>query len=184
MRIVRKIFCSQSDVQINYIFLADNDSLLAATLRQAGWTLTDKADVPSFIEAIEALITKTPHPTAPISPSFWNARVQDMSFAKVTGVNWLRNARHLKIWRTEFALKDGKEIYVGMVNANDGFKWGIIPKISPDLDSAREQLFRDLAHSGKIDSYTKVQLITPLIGSNFVGDPFFSDGKGYIVSLQ
>jgi undecaprenyl-diphosphatase len=119
-----------------------------------------------------------------MSPSFWNARMQDMGFAKVTGANWLRNAHHLKIWRTDFSLKNGDDIYVGLVNANDGFKWGIIPKISPDLDSERELLYRGLSHTGKMESYLKVQLVKPLIGNNFIGDQFFTDGNAYAISLQ
>jgi undecaprenyl-diphosphatase len=169
---------------INFIFLAKNDRQLIAAFQEAGWILTDKADISSFIKAVKALILKTPHPSAPMSPSFWNAKIQDMSFAKVPGANWLRNAHHLKIWPTDFLLKNGNNIYVGLVNANDGFKWGIIPKISSDLDTERELLYRDLDRTGKIESYLKVQLVKPLIGNNFIGDQFFTDGNAYIISVQ
>ena len=165
---------------INYIFLAKNDSHLVAALQHAGWILTDKADISS----VKALILKTPHPSAPISPSFWNAKMQDISFAKVPGPNWLSNARHIKIWRTNFLLKNGNNIYVGMVNTNDGFKWGIIPKIAPDLDTERELLCLDLNRTGKIESHLKAQLVKPLIGKNFIGDQFFTDGKAYIITVQ
>jgi undecaprenyl-diphosphatase len=37
---------------------------------------------------------------------------------------------------------------------------------------------------GKIDHQMKVALVRPLIGKNFMGDQFFSDGKAYIISLQ
>ncbi len=168
---------------VNFIFLAENDRQLAAALQQAGWVLTDKADISSFIKAVKALILKTPHPAAPISPSFWNTRIQDLGFAKVPGRNWLSNAHHVKIWRTNSLLENGDNIYVGMVNANDGFNWGIIPKISPDLDAERELLYQDLNHTGKIESYLKVQLVKPLIGENFIGDQFFTDGKAYIITV-
>ena len=169
---------------INYIFLARNDSHLVAALQQAGWILTDKADISSFIKAIQALILKTPHPSAPISPSFWNAKIQDLSFAKVPGTNWLSNAHHVKIWRTNFLLKNGNNVYIALVNANNGFKWGIIPKIAPDLDTERELLYIDLNRTGKIESHLKAQLVKPLMGINFIGDQFFTDGKVYIISVQ
>jgi len=169
---------------INYIFLAKDDSRLVAALQQAGWVLTDKAGISSFAKAVKALILRTPHPSAPISPSFWNAKIQDISFAQVPGPNWLVNARHIKIWRTNFFLKNGNIIYVGMVNANEGFKWGVIPKIAADLDTEREQLFLALNRTGKIDNFLKVELVKPLIGKNFVGNQFFSDGKAYIVSVK
>ncbi len=67
---------------INTIFLARDDRHLVAALQEAGWILTDKADISSFIKAVKALILKTPHPSAPISPSFWDAKIQDMGFGK------------------------------------------------------------------------------------------------------
>ena len=169
---------------LNFIFSAKDDSQLTSTLEQAGWVVTDRADISSFIKAIKALLMKTPYSSAPISPSFWNTKIQDLSFAKVTGTNWLRNAQHLKIWRTNYLLENGENIYVGMANANDGFKWGIIPKIAPNLDAERELLYQDLNHTGKIQSHLKVQLVKPLIGKNFMGNQFFTDGKAYIVSVQ
>ncbi len=169
---------------INTIFLARDDRHLVAALQEAGWILTDKADISSFIKAVKALILKTPHPSAPISPSFWDAKIQDMGFAKVPGPNWLSNAHHVKIWRTNHLLDNGESIFVGMVNANVGFKWGIIPKIAPDLDTERELLYIDLNRTGKIESHLKAQLVKPLIGKNFIGDQFFSDGQVYIISVQ
>ncbi|HOX14938.1 MAG TPA: LssY C-terminal domain-containing protein [Smithellaceae bacterium] len=169
---------------VNFIFLAKDDGQLVAALQQAGWVVTDKADISSFIKAVKALILRIPDPSAPISPSFWNTKIQDLSFAKVSGRNWLSNAHHIKIWRTNFLLKNGGNIYVGMVNANDGFKWGIIPKIAPDLDTERELLYQGLNRMGKIESHLKAQLVKPLIGKNFIGAQFFTDGKVYIISVQ
>jgi hypothetical protein len=169
---------------INYIFLARNDGHLVAALQESGWILTDKADISSLIKAVKALILKTPHASAPISPSFWNTKIQDIGFAKVPGPNWLSNAHHVKIWRTNFLLENGNGIYVGTVHANDGFKWGIIPKIAPDLDTERELLYQDLNRTEKIENHMKAQFVKPLIGKNFMGDQFFSDGKVYIISVQ
>jgi len=168
---------------INFIFLTRNDGELVAALEQAGWILTDKADISSFFKAVKALILRKPHPSAPISPSFWNAQIQDLGFAKVSGPNWLSNAHHVKIWRTHLLLKNGNRLYVGMVNANHGFKWGFIPKISPDLDAERESLYQDLIRTGKTESHLKIQLVKPQNGKNFIGDQFFTDGKAYIISL-
>jgi len=134
--------------------------------------------------ALKALVIKKPHPAAPIVPSFWQARIQDLSFAKVPGINWLRNAHHVKIWRTNYLLPDEKRVYLGLANANEGFMWGIIPKISPDLDTEREHLQQDLLENGEIAVNRKVQLVKPQIGENFIGDKYFTDGKAYVVSVQ
>jgi len=169
---------------INVIFFARSDHHLTSALEQAGWQLTDKADLYSFITAVKALILRTPHPQAPIAPSFWNAKPQDMSFSRTMGFNWLENAHHVKIWRSHDLLPDGTMIYVGMVNSNDSFKWYIMPKINPDLDNQREQLLVGLNRAGKVKMFQKDQLVPPLTGVNFTGDPFFSDGKVYVISIR
>jgi undecaprenyl-diphosphatase len=71
-----------------------------------------------------------------------------------------------------------------MVSADKGFKWGIIPVITPDLNAEREQLYRDLLQANKINTSLKMQIRNPEIGYNFKGDPFFSDGYMYVLSLQ
>jgi undecaprenyl-diphosphatase len=71
-----------------------------------------------------------------------------------------------------------------MANANDGIKWGVIPRPSPNIDAERELLYQDLNLSEKIKSYQKEQLVKPQIGTNFTGDQFFTDGKAYIISVQ
>jgi membrane protein DedA with SNARE-associated domain/membrane-associated phospholipid phosphatase len=174
----------ESQEPINYIFLAHSEDQLIDTILQSGWIMNKKAALGPFFKAIESWIRREPYPSAPISPSFWNAKIQEISFAKVPNINWLKDAQHIKIWRTHFILGNEKTIYVGMVNANDGFKWGIIPKINPDLDSERESFYTDLNKTGKIAAYRKTQLVKPLIGKNFLGDQFFTDGKAYIISLR
>jgi len=169
---------------LNFIFIAKDDNNLISTFKQAGWSLTDNADLRSFIQAIKALIYKMPHPSGPIAPSFWNAHIQDIAFRKVEGVNWLKNGRHIRIWRTKYIMPSGDKIYLGMTNADNGFKWGVIPAINPDLDTERERLYTDLEQTGKINLTLQMQLVKPLLGYNFAGDPFFSDGKLYVVSVQ
>ncbi|MGW8161165.1 MAG: LssY C-terminal domain-containing protein, partial [Desulfobulbales bacterium] len=64
------------------------------------------------------------------------------------------------------------------------FMWGIIPKISPDLDTEREQLQKDLQKTGKTADTRRVQLVMPQVGENFIGEKYFTDGKAYVVSVQ
>lgn len=169
---------------VNTVFLARNDGHLIATLEEAGWVVTDPANIASFIKAVKLLFLQTPHPSAPISPSFWNAQMQDLGFAQVTGKHWFSNTRHIKIWRTNSFLKNGESIYIALVNANDGLKWGVIPALASDLDAERELLYQRLEITKKIENSQKIQLVPSLIGKNFVGDQFFSDGKAYIITID
>lgn len=169
---------------VNFIFLAGSDEQLLSALQQAGWILTDKANIRSFGKVVNALILKKAYPSAPISPSFWHTKIQDFSLSKTTGEHIFGHSQHIKIWRTNSLLKTGNHIYVGMSNSLDGLKWGMIPKISPDLDSARERLYLDINSSDIIKLQLKIQLIEPQMGTNFMGDQFFTDGKAYIINFQ
>jgi len=169
---------------VNFIFLAGSDDQLISALQQAGWRFTDKPSLLSFSKVINALMFKTAYPSAPISPSFWNAKTQDFSLSKTTGENTYSHAHHVKIWRTNSMLKTGSHIYVAMSNTIDGLRWGIIPKISPDLETARERLHLDIKSLKIFKSQLKKQLVEPLIGSNFMGDQFFTDGKLYIINFE
>jgi len=168
---------------VNCIILAKDDRQLIETLQQAGWIESDKADSSSFIRAVKAFALNAPYSSAPASPSFWNARTQDFSFVKQNSRDTLSTQHHIRIWKTRSLSKDGNSIYVGMVNANAGNKWGVIPKLSPDVDSERELLYQELNLSGKIQSFQKEQLVQPQIGTNFIGDQFFTDGKAYMISV-
>lgn len=169
---------------VNFIFLARSDKQLLKALQQAGWILTDRANISSFINIVRASLLKTPYSSAPVSPSFWNMKIQDLSLSKTPASGTFSNSQHLRLWSTNSLSETGRHIYVGMVNAVDDLKWRIIPQISPDLDTARERLYLDLNSSEIIESQLKIQLVQPLIGTNFIGDQFFTDGKVYIITLQ
>ena len=169
---------------VNLIFIAHNDLQVAEAFEQAGWIVPDKTDFSSFVRFFKAVVLKTPYPLAPISPSFWNAKIQDLSFTKPIDRDRFSDAHHLRIWQTNAQLKNGNHIYAAMANAVDGIQWWGIPTISPDLDAEREFVFQNLKQSEAIEGYHKIQLVKPEIGTNFLGSRFFADGKAYIISLK
>lgn len=168
---------------VNFIILAKDDRHLVKTLHQVGWVEADQMGSSSLLKAVQSFVTKSPYPSAPVSPSFWNERTQDFSFTKQTEGNSLSDSHHLKMWESKAVAKDGKSIFVGMVNGYAGKKWGVLPKLSADIDSERELLYHELTVSGMIQTLQKEQLVKPQIGTNFTGDQFFTDGKTYIVSI-
>lgn len=169
---------------ISFIFQSSDKQTLISALQKTGWNLIDHADISSFVGAVKSLISKEAYPSAPIYPSFWDAKIQDLAFRKSTNSNWLKDSHYLKIWHTNYKSGDRKDLYVGMVSADKGFKWGIIPVITPDLNAEREQLYQDLFQANKISASLKIQIRKSEIGYNFTGDPFFTDGYIYVLSLQ
>jgi len=162
---------------LNLLLIAKNDLHVAAAFKRTRWRVPDTADISSFIRVVKAVVLKTPYPLAPISPSFWDAKIQDLNFTKPIDPNKFGNAHHLRIWQTNARLINGMHIYVGMANAVDGIAWWGIPTISPDLSAEREFVFRDLKKSGEVENYQKIHLVKPEIGQNFVGSRFFAGNR-------
>ena len=79
---------------------------------------------------------------------------------------------------------NNNNIYVAMANTDIGVKWGIIPVIDPDLNSAREAVYQTLLRTDKIRLSQKIQIRKAELGYHFTGGAFFSDGYIYELSLQ
>jgi len=169
---------------ISFIIIADNDRELVKLFEQSGWYLADNINIYSSLKAIQSAIQKKEYNTAPMTPSFWNTQVHDLGFEKPTKLNSIRQRHHARFWRTHFVTSFGRQIYVGTASFDVGIKWGITHIIKPDIDSEREFLLNDLKSSGILASIEKKQLVKPTLGNNFARDPFFTDGKVYIITTE
>ena len=169
---------------VNLLLIAKNDLHIAEAFRRAGWSIPDRVNMSSFIKVIKASVSKKTYPLAPISPSFWNASIQDLNFAKPINANRINDMHHLRIWRTKYLLKSGRHIYVGLANAIEGINWWGIPIISPDLDIEREFVLRELKQAGETEDDWMVHLVKPQIGRNFLGNQFFTGGNTCVISIR
>lgn len=174
----------ESQDPISFIIAVKDDQSLIDSMMSAGWYLADRVDISSVARLAKYAISKEDYPEAPMSPSFWNSKVNDFGFEKPTEANNVRERHHARFWRTQFETIDGKRLYVGAASFDVGMKWFIIHKINPDIDTEREVLFSDLGNAGLILSYEKQQSVGPTLGKNFSGDQFFTDGKLYSIVLR
>jgi undecaprenyl-diphosphatase len=78
----------------------------------------------------------------------------------------------------------GGRVYAAMANGVDHCQWGVIPRIDPNLDRSRDTLLHQLTATGKIGHDQKISVVSPMIGENFLGDQFFTDGTAYVVSMK
>jgi membrane protein DedA with SNARE-associated domain/membrane-associated phospholipid phosphatase len=169
---------------LSVITVASDDEALTSAFKSAGWQPAEPVGVGSLVKTAHALIVNESYPTAPIAPSFWNGKVQDLSFQKPTPANSARERHHVRFWRTNLTTEDNRRVYVGTAGFDTGLKWGIVHRTRPDIDTEREGLLKDLVNVGGVVGYQKYQFTEPVTGRNFTGDPFFSDGMLYVVSLQ
>ncbi|MBU4431911.1 LssY C-terminal domain-containing protein, partial [Patescibacteria group bacterium] len=166
---------------LSFIILAKDDDAFITIFEKAGWSLADSINLHSTIEIAKTAIAKKPYHTAPMTPSFWNLEVHNFGFEKATSANSVRQRHHARFWRTNYITKDGQQIYIGTASLDSGIKWGITHKISPDIDTERDYLLADIIRENPEMSYKKKPFVDPVLGQNFVGDQFFSDGQAYFL---
>ena len=168
---------------INFIILADNDQQLKQAFKKAGWFLANKIDIFSLVNLSKAILFKQRDERAPMTPSFWNSKVHDFGFEKATTANNARARHHARFWKTKNRFNH-KNVYLGTASLDTGVKWGITHKINPDIDTEREIIFQALKNAGVIKQFTKQRFVKPMLGENFSGDPFFTDGQSYFIVLN
>ncbi len=167
---------------MNLIIIAEDDSRLIEDIRQAGWHFADKLSFESIKKSINALIYNRPYSKAPISPDFWNYKVNNFGIERLVRGESIKLRHHGRIWKTDCSI-NGRQIYAVSVSFDTRLKW-IVHKISPNIDKEREMFFNNLSSKHLIERYKKIQFVKPFIGSNFYGDNFFTDGEAYIIWLK
>jgi len=169
---------------LSFIIAAKNDRQLIDLFGRAGWKLADNINIFSIYRMAKASLLKKSYPQAPMTPDFWNSEVHNFGFEKETGSNNIRARHHARFWKTNYVTENGENIYVGAASFDSGIKWGVTHKINPDIDTEREFLFNDLRKTGMITDTEKKQFVGSKLGSNFSGDPFFTDGKLYLLFVK
>lgn len=168
----------------SFIIIANNDEQLIKSFQQADWFLADNVNFNSLITTFNLEFLNKPYPTAPMTPSLWNTQTNDYGFEQPTEVNSVRYRHHARFWKTNYVTDFNQKIYIGVASLDTGVKWwGLTHRIQPDIDSEREYLFNDL-NKEVVKSFEKIQFVDPVLGKNFTGDQFFSDGKAYVIHLK
>ncbi len=167
-------------VPINFIFLAKNDQQVKNVFTQAWFVLADKQTIKTLLKLGNAVYDKYTYLQAPITPLFWNKKVQLFWFQK-QGKD-LSTRHHIRIRKSNFFYK-WYRLYFANAVYDDGYKRWITHKISPNLDKEREYFFSKLFESNLIYKYQKIKILPYTKWKNFSWDDFFTDGMVYVVWL-
>lgn len=169
---------------LNFIILANSDNDLITAFEKSGWYLADTVSIHSLTKIAVSAILKKQYLHGPMTPVFWNKKINMFGFEKPTKINTVRQRHHVRFWKTRYTTQSGKIIYVGTASLDSGIKWGITHKIDPSIDTEREFIFDDLQKSEVLQSSKKEPFVKPVLGENFTGDQFFTDGEVYILDFK
>ena len=111
-----------------------------------------------------------------------------MSFERPTPRNSAQERHHLHLWQTEFSVGD-RPVWIGTVHLD---KKGLISsglpfpihEIDPAVDKEREALLTDLSSTQCVRALPEAQVTQSMSGKNELGNPFFTDGRAIVVSLD
>jgi hypothetical protein len=140
--------------------------------------------IDTAMKMAEALASNRSYPAGPVAPSFWNRRVNDLSFEKPTPARTVRQRHQARLWKTGIRTPGGRTVYVGTVVFDAGLKWGAFYRIRPDVDAEREGVLRDLLAAGVVASFGRNAFVPPMSGRNSFGDPYFTDGRIATITLE
>jgi len=167
---------------INFIFLAKSDKELEKFFIKSGFVKADKINIKNVWKLGMAVYDKVPYLKAPFLPLFWNKKIQIFGFQKQDKNN-LKKRHHIRIWKTNLK-KDWYFVYVACAIFDNGIKWKITHKISPNLDKEREYFIASFLKSKQKFTYKKIQILPFTRWKNFSYDNFFTDGKIYIIKIK
>ncbi|MHB1769545.1 MAG: LssY C-terminal domain-containing protein [Minisyncoccota bacterium] len=167
---------------LGFIFLAKNDSVLTQDFEKASWVPADEVGITSLSRAAWAAITNGEYLHAPMTPTFWNADVNDFGFEQQIVAHPPKGRHAVRIWKTNLN-QNGFTVYVGTASL-DQDKWFLMHDRNPHIDSEREFVKNSLVSAGVVTSVQKVQFVNPTTGAQLVHGPFFTDGKLYILHLR
>ena len=157
------------------------DDVLCA-LQAAGWRPADPVTLRSSLHIADSVLLRRAYMTAPVSPLFYDGRIQDFAFEKPSGVS-PSTRHHVRFWQALESGDDGLPLWLGAATFDRSvgvsrYTGQVTHHIAPDVDAERDLISADLAAAGMVQSAYWVSGVGPtLLAHNGGGDPYFTDGE-------
>jgi hypothetical protein len=178
---------SRTGDPLNLVLVGGVDDAFAA-LAERGWRATEITWAGSLLRMLKSVLSGEPYVYAPVSPLYFDGRVQDFALQKARDNIHQRN--HLRLWRAPM-LYQGKGVWVGQVSRDIGSRLTIhspyltTHKIDPDVDEARAALAGDLVYTGLVAELGWVKGVGAAErdnpSRNLTTDPYYTDGQRLVM---
>jgi len=167
---------------INFIYVGYEDQIVS-TFETHGWYKADASTLSNTLKAFAVGFQGRQYITAPVTPSYLNFKPENLAFEQSTQTHSLRQRHHTRLWRTEYALADGRPIWVATASFDEGIEFAGAAKlpthhIDPNIDAERAYITKSLGLETNL-----VTVVQPQLGKNASGDGFFTDGKAALINL-
>lgn len=167
---------------INFVYVGYEDQI-TKLFKGHSWEKADPSTLGNTLKALAVGFQGRQYLTAPVTPSYLNSKPENMAFEKSTELHSLRQRHHTRIWRTDYALVDGRSIWVATASFDEGIEFAGSARlpthhIDPNIDGERGYITKSLGLKEKL-----IKIVSPQLGKNASGDGFFTDGKAELIEL-
>ena len=167
---------------INFIYVGYQNQI-ENTFEGHGWHKADPSTLSNTLKALAVGFQARQYLTAPVTPSYLNFKPENIAFEQSTASHSLKQRHHTRLWRTNYALADGKPIWVATASFDEGVEFAGAAKlpthhIDPNIDGERTYIAKSLGLQNNL-----IDVVQPQLGKNASGDGFFTDGKAELVNL-
>ncbi|ARQ02027.1 LssY C-terminal domain-containing protein [Pseudorhodoplanes sinuspersici] len=172
---------------LNVGLVGDRTDVIRA-MHEAGWYPADPITMKSSIEIVGSVLLDRPYKDAPVSPLYYDGRVEDLAFEKPDGRSADRR-HHVRFWQVLNRGQEGRPVWLGSVTFDRGvgishYTGQVTHHISPDIDKERDGLIDDLKAAHVVEAIYQVTGIGPtLLARNGEGDRYWTDGEIWIARL-
>jgi hypothetical protein len=166
---------------LGLVIVARDDQLRDA-VRQAGFTVADTLTPSRLLRTYWAGITNADDPTAPVTPTFLDTRLEDLAIQQQSLGHGVKARHHARLWRLPILTPGGCPVWGVTASLDDRVEWTLqtlFPNhhIAPAIDTERDYLANALANTAQLGDLGRYEFVAPTLGTNAAGDPFFTDGK-------
>lgn len=172
---------------INVGLVGDRATVIRA-MHEAKWYPADPITLKSSIEIVGSVLLDRPYKDAPVSPLYYDGRVEDLAFEKPSGTSADRR-HHVRFWQVLDKGAEGRPVWLGSVTFDRGvglsrYTGQVTHHISSDIDAERDGLIDDLKAAKVVEAVYQVTGLGPtLFARNGEGDPYWTDGEIWVARL-
>ncbi len=172
---------------LNVGLVGERDSVIRA-MNDAGWFPADPITLKSSAKIIGSVLLDRPYSHAPVSPLYYEGRVEDLAFEKPSGKSADRR-HHVRFWQALDRGVEDRPVWLGAVTYDRSvgishYTGQVTHHVAPDIDEERDGLINDLKTATVVEAIYQVTGIGPTLnGRNGGGDPYWTDGEIGIARL-
>lgn len=157
-------------------------------MHEAGWFPADPITLKSSAEIVGSVLLDRPYKQAPVSPLYYDGRVEDLAFEKPSGKSADRR-HHVRFWQVLDRGAEGRPVWLGSVTFDRGvglshYTGQVTHHISSNIDAERDGLINDLKTAKIVEAVYQVTGVGPTLnGRNGEGDSYWTDGEIWIARI-